>query len=50
MTITYKSAGVDVTKIKQSQAAIGKIISSTHNLSKKAKIALLMSTILAFLE
>ena len=39
MAITYKSAGVDVSKIKQSQAAIGKIISSTHNLSKKAKIA-----------
>src|SRR3972149_6462302 len=30
MAITYKSAGVDVTKIKQSQAAIGKIISATH--------------------
>jgi phosphoribosylformylglycinamidine cyclo-ligase len=39
MAITYKSAGIDVSKIKQSQAAIGKIISSTHNLSKKAKIA-----------
>ena len=39
MVITYKSAGVDVSKIKQSQAAIGKIISSTHNLSKNAKIA-----------
>ncbi len=39
MTITYKSVGVDVSKIKQSQAAIGKIISSTHNLSKKAKMA-----------
>ncbi|MFB5631236.1 MAG: phosphoribosylformylglycinamidine cyclo-ligase [Nitrosopumilaceae archaeon] len=39
MTITYKSVGVDVSKIKQSQAAIGKIISSTHNLSKKVKMA-----------
>jgi len=39
MTITYKSAGIDVSKIKQSQTAIGKIISSTHNLSKKVKIA-----------
>ena len=39
MAITYKSAGIDVSKIKQSQAAIGKIISSTHNLSKKVKIA-----------
>ena len=39
MTITYKSAGVDVSKIKQSQKAIGKIISSTHRVSKIAKIA-----------
>jgi len=39
MAITYKSAGVDISKIKQSQAAIGKIIASTHGLSKKVKIA-----------
>lgn len=39
MEITYKSAGVDVSKIKQSQVAIGKIVSSTHGLSKIAKIA-----------
>lgn len=39
MAITYKSAGVDVSKIKKSQVAIGKIISSTHKLSKKSKIA-----------
>jgi len=39
MTITYKSAGVDVSKIKQSQNAIGKIISSTHRVSKNVKIA-----------
>jgi phosphoribosylformylglycinamidine cyclo-ligase len=39
MTITYKSAGVDVQKIKQSQNAIGKIISSTHRFSKNVKIA-----------
>jgi len=39
MVITYKSAGVDVSKIKHRQAAIGKIISSTHGLSKIAKIA-----------
>ncbi len=39
MGITYKSAGVDVSKIKQSQNAIGKIISSTHRVSKIAKIA-----------
>ena len=38
MAITYKSAGVDVSKIKQSQNAIGKIISSTHRVSKNAKI------------
>ncbi len=39
MAITYKSVGVDIKKIKQSQAAIGKIIQSTHKLQKKAKIA-----------
>lgn len=39
MEITYKSAGVDVSKIKQSQVAIGKLISSTHGLSKIVKIA-----------
>ena len=39
MAITYKSVGVDVNKIKQSQEAIGKIISSTHRVQKKAKIS-----------
>ena len=39
MAITYKSVGVDIKKIKQSQAEIGKIIQSTHKLQKKAKIA-----------
>ncbi|MHA7647599.1 phosphoribosylformylglycinamidine cyclo-ligase [Nitrosopumilus sp. S4] len=39
MTLTYKKAGVDISKIKQSQLAIGKLISSTHKLQKKAKIA-----------
>jgi phosphoribosylformylglycinamidine cyclo-ligase len=34
MALTYKSAGVDVQKIKKSQAIIGKIISSTHKLQK----------------
>jgi len=29
--ITYKSAGVDVSKIKKSQSAIGRIIASTHS-------------------
>jgi phosphoribosylformylglycinamidine cyclo-ligase len=38
MAITYKSTGVDVSKIKKSQEAIGKIISSTHGGLKKAKI------------
>jgi phosphoribosylformylglycinamidine cyclo-ligase len=38
MAITYKSAGVDIKKIKQSQAEIGRIIQSTHKLQKKAKI------------
>ena len=38
MTITYKSTGVNVSKIRQSQNAIGKIISSTHRISKNVKI------------
>jgi phosphoribosylformylglycinamidine cyclo-ligase len=38
MTLTYKKAGVDISKIKQSQKAIGKLIASTHNLQKKAKM------------
>ena len=37
MAITYKKAGVDITKIKKSQAAIGRIISSTHNIQNFAK-------------
>ncbi|HSB56322.1 MAG TPA: phosphoribosylformylglycinamidine cyclo-ligase [Nitrosopumilaceae archaeon] len=39
MGITYKDAGIDIKKIKQSQATIGRLIRSTHNLQKKAKIA-----------
>ena len=38
MALTYKKAGVDIATIKKSQAAIGKLIESTHNLQKKAKI------------
>jgi len=38
MVLTYKKAGVDISKIKQSQMAIGKLIASTHKLQKKAKI------------
>ena len=38
MTITYKKAGVDISEIKKSQRAIGKLIKSTHNLQKKAKM------------
>ena len=38
MTITYKKAGVDISEIKKSQRAIGKLIESTHNLQKMAKI------------
>jgi len=38
MGLTYKDAGVDISKIKQSQAAIGKMIESTHKLQKMAKI------------
>ncbi len=38
MTITYKKAGVDISEIKKSQRAIGKLIESTHNLQKMAKM------------
>ena len=38
MTISYKKAGVDITEIKKSQRAIGKLIGSTHNLQKMAKM------------
>ena len=38
MGITYKDAGIDINKIKQSQISIGKLIASTHKLQKKAKI------------
>jgi len=38
MTISYKKAGVDITEIKKSQHAIGKLIGSTHNLQKMAKM------------
>lgn len=34
MGVTYRDSGVDINKIKQSQASIGKLISSTHNLRK----------------
>ena len=39
MSLTYRKAGVDISKIKQSQKTIGRLIVSTHNLQKKAKIA-----------
>jgi phosphoribosylformylglycinamidine cyclo-ligase len=35
--ITYKDAGIDIKKIKQSQATIGRLISSTHRLQKGIK-------------
>ncbi len=38
MALTYKKAGVDISKIKQSQNTIGKIIESTHKLQKKVRI------------
>ena len=37
MVTTYKKVGIDVMGIKKSQTAIGRIISSTHNLQKLAK-------------
>jgi phosphoribosylformylglycinamidine cyclo-ligase len=39
MALTYKKAGVDISKIKKSQAVIGKLIESTHKLQKMAKTA-----------
>ena len=38
MVTTYKKVGVDSAEIKESQGAIGRIISSTHNLQKLAKV------------
>ncbi len=38
MGLTYKKAGVDISNIKKSQAAIGKLIESTHKLQKMVKI------------
>tara|TARA_Y100000590_G_scaffold426165_1_gene534937 strand:+ start:1657 stop:2676 length:1020 start_codon:yes stop_codon:yes gene_type:complete len=38
MAITYKKAGVDISEIKKSQRAIGRLIASTHSLQDKAKI------------
>ncbi len=38
MGLTYKKAGVDISNIKKSQVAIGKLIESTHKLQKLAKI------------
>ena len=39
MAITYKKAGVDVAKIKKTQASIGRIIKTTHRLQKMAKVS-----------
>jgi phosphoribosylformylglycinamidine cyclo-ligase len=38
MVLTYKKAGVDITKIKKTQARIGKIIESTHKMQSKVKV------------
>ena len=38
MVITYKKVGVDISEIKKSQQAIGKLIESTHNLQKMIKM------------
>lgn len=38
MPLTYKKAGVDISKIKQSHNTIGKIIESTYKLQKKVRI------------
>jgi len=36
--ITYKDAGIDIKKIRQSQATIGRLITSTHKLQKKIHV------------
>ncbi|SVB62062.1 uncharacterized protein METZ01_LOCUS214916, partial [marine metagenome] len=38
MVTTYKKVGVDITEIKKTQNVIGKIISSTYNSQKLAKV------------
>ena len=38
MALSYKKAGVDISKIKKSQKTIGNLIKSTHKLQKLAKI------------
>ncbi|MDE1726475.1 MAG: phosphoribosylformylglycinamidine cyclo-ligase [Thaumarchaeota archaeon] len=37
MGVTYRDTGIDIKKIKQSQAGIGRLISSTHKLRKGIK-------------
>ena len=37
MGVTYKDAGIDIRKIKQSHATIGRLIASTHRLQKRVK-------------
>ncbi len=37
MGVTYRDAGIDIRKIKQSQDSIGRLISSTHKLQKGIK-------------
>ncbi len=39
MSLTYKKSGVDVSGIKNSQVAIGRLIASTHNTQRSVKIA-----------
>jgi len=38
LVITYKDAGIDIKKIKHSQATIGRLIASTHRLQNRVKI------------
>lgn len=39
MALTYKKAGVDISKIKESQSAIGDLIKTTHKVQRLAKIS-----------
>ena len=38
MGVTYRDAGVDIQKIRQSQASIGRLISSTHKIQSRIKV------------
>ena len=38
MGITYKDSGIDIKKIKQTQATIGRLVTSTHKIQRKVRV------------